>query len=247
MLTPKTHRNFETIHQMIDENDFNLLKKEAKEIVAKLQDINTYPINEAIIQTKKYLDDILPNFFEVFLNMTNYASSISIKDATIKWEYNSFNLPILEKIEQDIFYRSLLYYNHRLRNGEEMDFCFDELIETFWLKNNYINLLIYDFAYDNGYNKSLVFKTFNHLYLTDLITYFQFLDVCGDFKSYLENVFAIIRPMWHLSSIYEELNNVFINPSIYENEWKTYLKDKKQYLIDYLKQYKSKWKIQDLK
>lgn len=245
MIPVRTPRDSFMMQHLINHEDYAFLKPQSKTIINTLKSLNNLPINEAIAQTKTYLDTILPNFFEVFLNQTNYCTMIQMQEASEKWKKMDWNLPIMDKITQSMFYESLLYGN--LDDTNNHNFIFDDFIETFWLKNSTLNYLIYDFDDDNGFNKEVVFLPMNHSYIENLIKYFEMLDKSDNYRSYLDIMTYFLDKMYYYRGVYEELNDVLIDPSFYENHWKKYLLDPKQYLIDYLRQYQSKWQIEDLK
>lgn len=241
MLPIKAPRDTFMMTHMIDKNDYNLLKQKAPQIIEKLKEFNKLPINKAIINTKSFLDSLLLDFFEVFMNQICYGSVINIKEAEEKWKKLDWNVSLLEKMQESAFYDILLN-----NSNWNKDFLFDDFIETFWLKHNDVSYLIYDYGVIEEF-KYKVFLTLDHSYILDLITYFKKLQDTSNFSSYTKISKNILGGMWHSITDYWNLNRTDIDKTIYRNEWQKYKNDPKEYLVNYIKTNKSKWKIEDLK
>lgn len=241
MLPVKTHRDAFAMVHMIDKNDYNLLKQKAPQIIQKLSEFDKLPINDAILQTKTLLDYHFPNFFEVFTNQTYYGSIITVAEALEKWKTLDWEMPMSKKIQQSAFYKILLS-----NENWNKDYLFDSFIETFYLKGTDLLYLIYKFGVIEEF-KYKVFLSLNHSYITNLINYFDKLLDTKDYLDYVQQAESILDDMWRSISVYAHLNRTDIDKYPYLKEWEKFKNNPKEYLINYLKNHKSKWKIEDLK
>lgn len=245
MLPIKTERDLFMMTHMINKDDYDFLKQKSNEIITNLEEFNKSSINQAIFKAKQYLDEVLPSFFEVFMNQTNYGTIITYKEGLEKWKKLDWNVPMDFKITQSFFY-SILLNNKRFWNDDK-DYLFDNFIEFFHLKNSIEPAyLIYSYgSFEENGKKALMIL--DRSYLLGLIRYFKTLASTKDFKEYQSISFNLLDGMWHFITDYYDIHRTDIDKDMYKNEWEKYYNNPKAYLIDYLKNHKSKWKIEDLK